>query len=185
MYNKKASLNLSIQAIVIVVIAFVVLGLGLGFVRTQFSSIDESSSQVQEQIRQQIMDDLRRGDKKLNFPAQQLTLEAGDSSVQGIGIKNTEDDDSVLKLEFYVKGTDKTFHKLEPDEEKTFPAKTGDASTNILWDGDPQTLSAGDARVLSVTITAPDKKGNYLYKASLVLESGEIFDEKTFFIKTT
>ena len=60
MMNKKGDLNLSIQAIVIVVIAFVVLGLGLGFVRGQFKSIQETSTGVQEQIRQQILEDLRR-----------------------------------------------------------------------------------------------------------------------------
>ena len=77
MKNKKGSLNLSIQAIVIVVIAFVVLGLGLSFVRGQFKSITETSTGVQEQIRQQILEDLRTGDKKLSFPATTLSIEKG------------------------------------------------------------------------------------------------------------
>ena len=47
LFNKKASLNLSVQAIVIVVIAFVVLGLGLGFVRGQFEQMESTSSSVQ------------------------------------------------------------------------------------------------------------------------------------------
>ena len=64
---KKGSLNLSIEAIVIVVIAFVVLGLGLGFVRGQFKSITETTTSIQDQIRQQITEDLRTGDKKLSF----------------------------------------------------------------------------------------------------------------------
>jgi hypothetical protein len=38
-WNKKGSLDISIQAIVIVVIAFVVLGLGLGFVKSTFKDI--------------------------------------------------------------------------------------------------------------------------------------------------
>ena len=65
--NRKGSLNLSIEAIVIVVIAFVVLGLGLGFVRSQIGSIQSTSTAVQEQISQQVLDDLRTGNKKLSW----------------------------------------------------------------------------------------------------------------------
>ena len=71
---KKGSLNLSIEAIVIVVIAFVVLGLGLGFVRGQFKSITETTTSIQDQIRQQITEDLRTGDKKLSFPTNEFTI---------------------------------------------------------------------------------------------------------------
>ena len=54
MFNKSASLEISIQAIVIVVLAMTLLGLGLGFIRGQFRSISETASSVQEQVKQQI-----------------------------------------------------------------------------------------------------------------------------------
>ena len=60
-FSKKASLNLSIEAIVVVVIAFTVLGLGLGFVKSQLSSIGEGASTVTDTIKQQVLDDLSRG----------------------------------------------------------------------------------------------------------------------------
>src|SRR3989344_8207323 len=88
--TKKGSLSLSIQTIVIVVIAFVVLGLGLGFVRSQFRSITETSGSVQEQIRQQILEDLRTGNKKLSFPATSLNVEKGEAQDIAIGVKNTK-----------------------------------------------------------------------------------------------
>ena len=75
MVSKKAALNLSIQAIVIIVIAFVFLGLGIKFVRDQIEGVGATSTSVQEQISQQILDDLRTGNKKLSFPATKLTLE--------------------------------------------------------------------------------------------------------------
>ena len=185
MNNKKGSLNLSIQMIVIVVIAFVVLGLGLGFVRSQFGSIEESSSQVQDAIKQDLMDQLRRSNIPLSFPAQTVTVDTGGSSVQSIGIKNVKDDTIQLKMEFQVKGTD-TFESFEPDKTKTFTTKkNSDVEASILWDDTVQYLPAGETNVIQATITAPNKIGNYLYKIVLINEgTGEEYAAKTFFIKT-
>lgn len=89
MMKRKGALSLSIEAIVIVVIAFVILGLGLAFVRGSFKDITETSKGVQEQIRQQILEDLRTGDKKLSFPVTTLAVERGGSQDIAIGVKNT------------------------------------------------------------------------------------------------
>ena len=51
MFNKKASLELSIRVIVIVILAMTLLGLGLGFVRNTFSDIGHIREDVTEQIR--------------------------------------------------------------------------------------------------------------------------------------
>ncbi len=185
-FTKKASLELSIQSIVIVVIAFVVLGLGLGFVRNQFSSIDKTSSAVQEQISQQILDDLRTGNKKLSFPATKLTLATSEESVQAIGIKNTLDREADLVLSFQVKaGGDGGFTDFPADRELPFQ-NSGDIQTtsSIIWDDTAQTLKPGETRIIPVTIKAPDKTGTYLYKVSVNLADGSPFDSRTFFIKT-
>ena len=189
MTSKKASLNLSIEVIVVVVIAFTVLGLGLGFVKNQIGDISKTSSAVQEQISQQILDDLRTGNKKLSFPATKLTLETSEESVQAIGVKNTEDHETSLKLEFYVKAGD-TFERFDSEQEKTFNSGGNPVAATIIWDDQKQTLKAGESRVFPVTITAPSKSGNYLYKVVLreiddnEADLGE-FDSKTFFIKTS
>jgi len=56
-FNKRASLEISIQAIVIVVLAMTILGLGLGFVRGLFKNITSTTEDVTEQVRQKILDD--------------------------------------------------------------------------------------------------------------------------------
>ena len=43
LFNKKASLEMSIQAIVIVVLAMTLLGLGLGFIRGMFKNIGSTT----------------------------------------------------------------------------------------------------------------------------------------------
>ncbi len=186
-FSKKASLNLSIQAIVIVVIAFVVLGLGLGFVRNQFSQIESTSTSVQEQISQQILDDLRTGNKPLTFPASKLTLETGEESVQAIGVKNTGDSPLTFVVEFMVKDGEQ-FVLFDSGVEASIPSNG--ASSELLWDDSEQTLGAGEPNVIPVTISAPSKNGNYLYKVVLRDVGPEVnpedseFASKTFFIKT-
>ena len=184
---RKASLNISIEAIVIIVIAFVVLGLGLGFVRSQFGDIQKTSTAVQEQISQQILDELRTGNKPLSFPASKLVLETTEESVQAIGIKNTKDSPVDLLVQFEVRDNEGSFQQFVSSSMLTFSTLNGDeASAMILWDDTAQPLKAGETNVLPVTITAPDKIGNYLFKVILVnAADNSEFASKTFFIKTS
>jgi type II secretory pathway pseudopilin PulG len=185
--DKKGSLNLSIQMIVIVVIAFVVLGLGLGFVRSQFGDIQKTTTAVQEQISQQILEELRTGNKPLSFPASKLVLETSEESVQAIGVKNTKDQELNFKVEFSVKTND-GFKPLTEAGEVPFTAVSGEEFTStVLWDTEEQSLKPGKTNVIPITITAPNKIGNYLYKVALIDlgEGNEEFASKTFFIKTS
>lgn len=177
---------MSIEVIIIVVIAFVVLGLGLGFVRSQFSEIQKTSTAVQEQISQQILEELRTGNKPLSFPASKLALETKEESVQAIGIKNTGDSPMNLIIMFEVRDNEGQFQSFSSSTPLIFSSPGGEATAAILWDDTEQPLKAGEANVLPVTITAPDKIGNYLFKVILVdaVDSSE-FASKTFFIKTT
>ena len=183
-FNKKGSLNLSIEAIVIVVIAFVVLGLGLGFVRTQFTQIGDTSTSVQEQISQQILEDLRTGNKPLTFPASKLVLSPREESVQAIGVKNTGDTDLTFKVQFKVKDADGSFQDFESGI--TLDFNNGEVESELLWDDLEQTLKAGEPNVIPVTISGPSKNGNYLYKVVLLdIDTQTEFASKTFFIKTS
>lgn len=186
--NKKGSLNLSIEAIVIVVIAFVVLGLGLGFVKGQFEQITDTSTSVQEQISQQILDDLRRSNNKLSFPSNDLAYETSDEDVQAVGIKNTDDQSKFFKLGFQVKdGTD--FIEFASGTDLDITSLSAEAQ--IIWDDSWQEMGAGDTKVISFSLTAPDKQGTYLYKVYLMeSETGSDadaseYDSTTFFIKTS
>ena len=173
-FSKKASLNLSIQMIVIVVIAFVVLGLGLGFVRSQFGTIEETAGSVQEQIKEQILDDLRTSNKKLSFPATSLTVERGKAKDIAVGIKNIEDIDLKYQVQISV---------ISKQEDDTLsPEELGD-EVKFFYDTLEKTLGSTESRVEAIKISIPGSTGTYLVKLS-VLEVGiEIpYDEKTFFV---
>src|SRR3989338_9645875 len=87
-FNKKGSLELSIQAIVIVVIAFTVLGLGLGFVKSQLGGLQKTASEVQSKIKEQILEDMRVSGKKVSVTSQ-ITLERGSQVIENVGIAFT------------------------------------------------------------------------------------------------
>ena len=63
--SKKASLELSIRAIVIVVLAMTLLGLGLAFIKGMFGDITKISDITFDKISDQLQRDLINSDEKL------------------------------------------------------------------------------------------------------------------------
>ena len=88
MFNKKASLEISIQAIVIVVLAMTLLGLGLGFIKGMFGNITDISKATFDKISDQLNRDLVNGNEKLVFSQTKINIERGKSVLLGWGIKN-------------------------------------------------------------------------------------------------
>ncbi len=101
LFKKKASLEISIQAIVIVVLAMTLLGLGLGFIRKQFTGLSNIQEEVSEQVKQKILDDLISGDKKVSFPRTEIVIDKGGSQILTVGIRNKKD--SVLRYKMRFK----------------------------------------------------------------------------------
>ena len=87
-FNKKSSLEISIQAIVIVVLAMTLLGLGLGFIRGLFSNINKIGDQTFSKIQEQLQNTLTSGNEKLVLSSSKITIERGKSTLLGWGIKN-------------------------------------------------------------------------------------------------
>lgn len=181
---KKASLNLSIQAIVIVVIAFVVLGLGLTFVRGVFDDIGGQSEDIFESVADQINDQIAKSSEPLYFPKQKLNLEAGDEEVTGVGVKNTGDVPLQLQVIFEVR-VGSEFIPFVSGEVGTYGAGDDEFTAGIFWDDSLQRYGPGQGTAIPITLTAPSKFGNYLYKIRVLKEDGNDFASKTFFVRTS
>src|SRR3989338_4813865 len=185
--QKKAALELSINAIVIVILAMILLGLGVGFIRNMFSNIGDTTTQVQDQMREQILDDLRRGDKKLSFPSASIELEPGDEEVIVIGVKNVQSSsmDFTLGLEEITTANGVT--TSTPISSSSAP--TGASKYSFFWDTNRQTLGAGEANVYPITFaTTRTASGTKLFKI-IVNETvvgttpSKEYTSKTFFVK--
>lgn len=169
--NKKATLSMAIEVIIIVVIALTLLGLGLTFIRGQMKGITETTVGIQEQIKQQILDDLRTGNKPLSFPVTTLYLGAGKTSDQAIGIMNT--DPIVHNFTILINVTDR-MEKMEGEKYE--------GHIRFFYDQEEKRLGPIQAEVVPLRIKAESHaSGTYLIKIT-VLKDNEEHATKTFFI---
>src|SRR3989344_1302023 len=96
--TKRGSLDISIQAIIIVVLGMTLLGLGLGFVRSQFEQIGSIGTEVQSQVREQIIGQLRTSGEQISFP-REVNLNRGESDVLTLGVQNVGSKELFFKLD--------------------------------------------------------------------------------------
>lgn len=180
LFDKKASLEISIQAIVIVVLAMTILGLGLGFVRAMFRNIGSTTEDVTEQVRQRILDDLISGDKKVSFPKTEITIDKGGSQILTVGVRNKKDTSLHYKMRFTeISG---------PDGE---PLPPGSLSSWFQFaQTSTYTLVAADAEVRNIRLSVPTGaiSGSYFLTFDVIDDDfppGEpeyIYAQKDFFI---
>jgi hypothetical protein len=167
-FCKKASLNLSINAIVIIVLAMTMLGLGLGFIRGQFKQLTKTTTTVQKQVEEQIMEDLRTGDKKLSFPSTDVGLDRGSTATFALGVKNTRGlGPLTFSINLSVTGT---------------KGGTDVSALSFFYDGGPFTISPAEAQVYPFQVTASTTVDTYKVKITILDDAGGIYDQKTFFL---
>lgn len=189
-FNKKASLELSIQAIVIVVIAFTVLGLGLGFVKSQIGGLQKTATEVQAKIKEQILEDMRVSGKKVSVTSQ-ITLERGNQVIENVGIVNTGLSEKTFGIKIsFIK-------KQNPDGTSDETPEAGGEIIFFYSELIDKKLSPTAGDVLPLTISAKSNAaGNYLYKVDVMAESTpgacasgtlgagcELYDTRSFFVR--
>jgi hypothetical protein len=153
---KKASLEISVQAIVIVVLAMTLLGLGLGFVRNLFTDISSTTEDVQAQVKQRILDDLITNDRKLSFPKTEIRIDKGAAEVLSIGLRNKND----IELKYYL---DFKFISVPPNSDPELASTTYKDVLNLpaasdLWfqfDKSETTLESAGSSVRNIRLNVP------------------------------
>lgn len=147
---KKGSISLSINAIVVVVLAFVMLGLGLTLTRSLFTDIGSTVGGINEQIKQQVLDDLRSGNKPLSFPQSRVNVGFKEQSTLAFGIKNTGSESA------------KFCALVVASEKDADVAKTSDVTDlNFYYDTGIQALDAQQDVVIPLTVDAEAKQDLY------------------------
>ena len=87
-FCKKASLNLSINAIVILILAITMLGLGLAFMRNIFGTATDEFSEVTGTVKKQMIDQMKESTKIVDLSRPKVEIKAGESTQVFIGFKN-------------------------------------------------------------------------------------------------
>ena len=98
MKSRKASLELSINAIVILILAITMLGLGLGFMRNIFGSATQQFTQVTGEVEKQMIEQLKSSGKIVDLDRPKITVKRGDTEQIYIGFKNVESNAKNFKI---------------------------------------------------------------------------------------
>ncbi len=87
-HNKKAGLNLSINAIVVLILAITMLGLGLSFMRNIFGSATKEFEEVGGTVKKQMIEQMKESDEIFDLSRPRVELKAGEDTQIFIGFKN-------------------------------------------------------------------------------------------------
>ena len=87
-FCKKASLNLSINAIVILILAITMLGLGLAFMRNIFGSATQEFEEVGGTVKKQMIDQMKESTKIVDISRPKVELKGGEKTQIFLGFKN-------------------------------------------------------------------------------------------------
>ena len=149
--NKKASLELSINAIVILILAITMLGLGLGFMRNIFGSATDQFRQVTGAVEKQMIDQMKEGNKIVDLSRPKLTIKKGKQEQIFIGFRNVKED-----INYYLIVNPEESSGNHIDGVGITKAEC-QAALEIGYKQDPTSVQKGDVVVLPINIKAePD-----------------------------
>ena len=156
--GKKASLQLSINAIVILILAITILGLGLGFIKKQFGSVTKQFSAVSEQITEEMKQRVKESGELLAMSKTDFTLQRGKTEEFYVGIRNSDNTaDLCYKLDWACIG------EMGEDTCSITDADTWFSTLN------KKIVTAGETDVLKAIIDVPGSVGASTYLIELAL----------------
>lgn len=161
MRSTKASINVSIEAIIIIVLAMTLLGLGLSFIRGQFGQITTVSTEVQEQVREQIIGQLRTSGEKVSFP-RSIQFNRNEQKVVTLGVQNTGSSTINFKLDL---GFDPTNSDVPTGTAS--PQQYLDDLFDIRYQRDCLSLPPSAAEVYGINVRAPTIPGTFALRANI------------------
>lgn len=144
---KKASLQLSINAIVVLILAITILGLGLGFIKTQFGGITKQFGAVSEEIQAQMIDKIKESGELVTFNTLQFELQRGKDKQLYMGIRNTGDSNC-----FYVRFLCVDSIATGVTDEACPDMETTTTSWNWFTTFEQKFIEGGDIAVLPIKV---------------------------------
>ena len=153
---KRASLNLSINAIVVLVLAITILGLGLGFIKSQFSTATQSFEVANQELETAIIKELETSGDKVTLKQVEFDATSGEPQQFYYGIKNNEDNTTTYFIQFLC---DQSMSSdCAPDDE----AEWYDDKNNWIWFNSFESVQipANSGKAVFATLQ-PDKPGTY------------------------
>jgi len=171
--KKYASLDLSINAIVILILAITMLGLGLGFMKNLFTKTTGQLGQVGEDIKAQMVEQLRTSPNKLTMNQEDISVKKGEKKEIYFAVKDVQSSTDAVAFDIKVECKE----PLSGDNDKL-------ADTVINYFKKTREIKQGEIDVQKMVIEMPSQSASTTHPCSLTVidSSGKDYDKKSFFI---
>jgi hypothetical protein len=184
MMLKRGSISLSINMIVVVVLAFDMLGLMLSLGRSIIDSARESTLDLSDTVRQQILDDLNQGNKPLSFAQNEISVQFNNERVIPVGIRNNDAGTKYFAVRMYAVDRDGTRIRVNNRARPSINL-SGSANESIgefQYSMQGTLLGPGQSEVLPLKYTArTSNKDNFLFLLVIFKSSAQIDNNKDYF----
>ncbi|MFH1591289.1 MAG: hypothetical protein ABIC95_05175 [archaeon] len=183
--SKTASLNLSVEAIVILVMAITMLGLGLGFIKERIGSANTLMDEVSDNIKESVRNDLLKSGNKVSISVTELTLNGVDSDTILMAVRNEFDTatDFTVKLQCFS-NTDGEL-KIWRDDETGLQCDM--ENLEFIFSDLYESVKPNDIQFIPLKVKSKEKKsGSFQFAIDITYtdDVGEkVYDSKQFFIK--
>lgn len=174
--NKKASIELSMNTLVIVIISLVILGSGVALLYKFIGSATDTKNLLDERTNTELEHLLVDQGKQVALPLHVATLSGGESHVFGVGILNSD----ATKF-----GTEFTIHiELNKFVDKNNEDKTTDlkdtAASWLLYTPDTLNLKENENTKESILVDIPADapKGQYIYDVTIKSKENKPYGTK-------
>ncbi|MFH1850141.1 MAG: hypothetical protein ABH879_08245 [archaeon] len=191
--HTKASLSLSINAIVVLILAITMLGLGLGFMKDTFSSTTEQFDEVSENMRAQLIEDIKQTNSRIAFDKIDIEVKRADKRSVYFGVKNDLAEGKTFQIDTKslaagaagTIGTDGTW-TVKNSVIKCYSSMSGVPSTIDFSTFESIRIEANDVAVLKMDIVVPSNAASTTYSCAMIIEdpvtADSVYDRKDFYI---
>ncbi|MFW6230548.1 MAG: hypothetical protein ACOC32_00835 [Nanoarchaeota archaeon] len=170
--SQKASLNLSINAIVVLILAVTMLGLGLMFMKNMMGNAMGQLSDVSSDIKDQMIERIRESNAKLTFDKNDFSIKQSESQDYYFGVLNVED----------AEGGGATF-SIETGCGATMG---GGESSGITIDTIGSTIPLEkneiDVQKMAINVESGTDQTSHRCFVRILKEDGSVYAEKYFYI---
>jgi hypothetical protein len=166
--NRKASIQLSVNFLVILIISIVILGLGFVLVNRMVGTGDDKITQMDDRLRVQIENLLVRENRLVAIPTVEKNINRGKGDFFGIGVMNLEIEKQFFKVNL-------TFHEAYRKNGEIMnivlstPSQTPNSWIKLV-EKEPFEIKGRDKYVFSAGIQVPKQnviQGLYVFNVSV------------------
>lgn len=167
---RKASLSLSINAIVVLILAITMLGLGLAFMRSTFGGVTAQFGEISAEVQKDMLNRLQQSPESLVLNRYETDIRQGESKEVYLAIRN----DLGTERTFTIDQGDISSKTCAPQEDTRHCCISmgGNPCEDLTLETFPRiTLDDGESRVLKIKISAGPKAAKDTYMMPIRVES--------------